>query len=1241
MGELKGKEIVQSHRWLDNDIAIIPDLDYVNTYPVTVYDAVHQTMDDNSPTLADELITIYRLINQKQDIIDPGIPGNLMTWTGVKGQIGTLEVTKTINPDPLLRSNQKIPTEKAIGTELDLKVPIKTFLGHTNNMQMHITDVERAKWNQMAPLSSLMAHIQNSGMHITADERNRWNQKADQTEVDEHIYNMNNPHNVTAHQVGTYTREEIDELFEGIRESFFNYLNIYWDDRDNTAKLVEYHPVNWNPNYVLQFGDTLPDVDDPSTIYFAVQPATDHTVDETQDVIIYVKRPGLAWQEVGFQTLQMGDMVIRYPDTTMYVWVQGRFMPLFSATSDAIHEDDRFWRPSVDDEGYLSWTMSKDKNPPEPVMIKGQDGYTPIKGVDYDDGKDGEGVSPGGAAGDLLVKLSDENYDTTWKSFMDILNDLVLAGLTFPKDLVEWEGIKGRPEWYNELGDHEDGFITQWAVTRQFNIVGNNIAQIQENLQILNKLKDDFYDHINDFNNPHRVTPEAIGAVSHVVYTTHVQNFNNPHQVTPEQIGLGNVDNTADMDKPVSTATQEALDELLRMITEIIDNVGGMNFITNCIWDGSKVSLTFTFRDGNTLDVHIPLTETFKSLYFDKVENELVLILPDGSEHRVDISSLLILYKGSTSANIKVEVEDDHVIKATVVPGSIGELEIAPSVHLRMSPTTTTQPVNDRSTRIATTEFVKGITIDNLISYETDRPLSANMGRVLNEKKADIEDVIQIINDMEGIEVIDNLDSTNPLAALSANMGRYLDVTKAPRVHTSPSGSTFGRATISLFGHSRASDVDPLMDGTVFRGTDDGYYARGDHRHPTDITRAPMHWPDVEHDQYELTGEPKAVNPPDDSNDHRIATTEWVRRNAVGVSFGKCTSATNVNPKIVTLESSFVSDVVLVLQKGSTVSVTFTNDAIQANRDTALTNTANIVTNMNVQGTGAHPIKFGGKNLRSEMIKAGYTYIFTYDGENWNLENPTGTHTLPDQDNSNSLVSSEWVRRNAVGVNYGTCVTGSTNPDKVANLESTYVPAPVPFIRQKGSTVAVLFSNQDWSGTTNTTLNVNGTGAAKIIFGGRALTNGMLGQNHVHQFTFDGTNWRLINPVPGTGFGTVTLGPGPNNTPRTINRHAGQSGFTTQADGTIDENGYVNRVWFGIDYVPKANLPTIEVSTAPGAFAAEMGDGTVIGLSVPKVVDITNASCVIQFNMDTEYPSNSPCLLVYKTNQAYINVTEV
>lgn len=41
---------------------------------------------------------------------------------------------------------------------------------------------------------------------------------------------------------------------------------------------------------------------------------------------------------------------------------------------------------------------------------------------------------------------------------------------------------------------------------------------------------------------------------------THVADKQNPHEVTKAQIGLGNVDNTADLDKPISIATQSALD---------------------------------------------------------------------------------------------------------------------------------------------------------------------------------------------------------------------------------------------------------------------------------------------------------------------------------------------------------------------------------------------------------------------------------------------------------------------------------------------------------------------------------------------------------------------------------------------------------------------------------------------------------------------------------------------------------
>lgn len=39
----------------------------------------------------------------------------------------------------------------------------------------------------------------------------------------------------------------------------------------------------------------------------------------------------------------------------------------------------------------------------------------------------------------------------------------------------------------------------------------------------------------------------------------HKADKSNPHEVTKAQVGLGNVDNTADLDKPVSTATQIAL----------------------------------------------------------------------------------------------------------------------------------------------------------------------------------------------------------------------------------------------------------------------------------------------------------------------------------------------------------------------------------------------------------------------------------------------------------------------------------------------------------------------------------------------------------------------------------------------------------------------------------------------------------------------------------------------------------
>lgn len=50
-----------------------------------------------------------------------------------------------------------------------------------------------------------------------------------------------------------------------------------------------------------------------------------------------------------------------------------------------------------------------------------------------------------------------------------------------------------------------------------------------------------------------------IGTNTHAQIDTHISSTSNPHSVTKAQVGLGSADNTSDVNKPVSTATQTAL----------------------------------------------------------------------------------------------------------------------------------------------------------------------------------------------------------------------------------------------------------------------------------------------------------------------------------------------------------------------------------------------------------------------------------------------------------------------------------------------------------------------------------------------------------------------------------------------------------------------------------------------------------------------------------------------------------
>ena len=145
-----------------------------------------------------------------------------------------------------------------------------------------------------------------------------------------------------------------------------------------------------------------------------------------------------------------------------------------------------------------------------------------------------------------------------------------------------------------------------------------------------NETSDNLDAHTDNKNNPHAVTKEQVGlgnvdnvttndqkptyteatnlekltsgeklsvafgkiakAVSSLI--SHLANKNNPHEVTKAQLGLENVDNTADLDKPISTAVQNEIDR----INQAIIDVDALNEA-----DGSPILLTDT-AEGNLSD---------------------------------------------------------------------------------------------------------------------------------------------------------------------------------------------------------------------------------------------------------------------------------------------------------------------------------------------------------------------------------------------------------------------------------------------------------------------------------------------------------------------------------------------------------------------------------------------------------------------------------------------------------------
>lgn len=123
----------------------------------------------------------------------------------------------------------------------------------------------------------------------------------------------------------------------------------------------------------------------------------------------------------------------------------------------------------------------------------------------------------------------------------------------------------------------------------------------------------------------------------------HIANKDNPHKVTAPQLGLGNVDNTSDIDKPVSTAQREALNALKSELSESIVSESKEWIVAD--EDGNVIVKV----DANGLET---TTVTAKAVVVNGIDVESALAGKASGEHKHSISDVTNL---ETNLNAKAD----------------------------------------------------------------------------------------------------------------------------------------------------------------------------------------------------------------------------------------------------------------------------------------------------------------------------------------------------------------------------------------------------------------------------------------------------------------------------------------------------------------------------------------------------------------------------------------------------------
>lgn len=154
---------------------------------------------------------------------------------------------------------------------------------------------------------------------------------------------------------------------------------------------------------------------------------------------------------------------------------------------------------------------------------------------------------------------------------------------------------------------------------------------------------------------------------------THINNKSNPHEVTKDQVGLGNVDNTSDANKPISNATQTALNGKFsatdgNALKQRVDNipesvatditVDSDNDSVNISLD--KTSIVDGTLSGTTININSATASKAGILVpTDKSKIDKIITNGNGTKYLSDNGTYKEVSGGSSSSDINIiELQD-------------------------------------------------------------------------------------------------------------------------------------------------------------------------------------------------------------------------------------------------------------------------------------------------------------------------------------------------------------------------------------------------------------------------------------------------------------------------------------------------------------------------------------------------------------------------------------------------------